>query len=105
MTLSEFLSIITISSTIPVRYRVFSTPVNPPFIVYYEDGSNNFIADNKVYKPRTNLRVELYTSRKDTATEASLESAFNTNEIIWQKTEAPINEEKLHMTAYAVEGD
>ena len=105
MTLSEFLSIITISSTIPIRYRVFSTPINPPFIVYFEDGGDNFIADNKVYKPKTNLRVELYTSKKDTTTEASLESAFDTNEIIWQKTEAYINDEKLYMTAYAVEGD
>ena len=39
---------------IPIAYNHFSTVQKPPYLVYKVTSSNNFIADNKVYKKTEN---------------------------------------------------
>ena len=57
--------------SIPVAYYEFeqATEKGPPFICYYETGSNDFIADNKNYQRIRPFVVELYTDNKDFALE------------------------------------
>ena len=49
MTLQELNNILK-STGYEVAYSHFNTPIKPPFITYLISNSENFIADNKVYK-------------------------------------------------------
>lgn len=107
MSLSE---LFTILNTIPVfkdkvAYRAF--PVghvpNLPYICYLATQTNNFKADNKVYKVIQGIDVELYTATKDESVEATLESALNANSIVWQKYEDYIDDENVYMITYELE--
>ena len=51
---------------IPIAYNHFSTVQKPPYLVYKVTSSNNFIADNKVYKKIRKVDIELYTEIKST---------------------------------------
>lgn len=84
---------------LPVAYRVFKTPQEPPFIVFYIDGSDNEFADNSVYKKVNEWSVELYTDVKDPATERNLEAILPP----WNKVESYISEERMFQVAYSFE--
>lgn len=107
MSLSE---LFTILNSIPafkdkVAYRAF--PVghvpNLPYICYLATQTNNFKADNKVYKVIQGIDVELYTATKDESVEATLESTLNANSIVWQKYEDYIDDENVYMITYELE--
>lgn len=84
---------------IPVAYRVFKNPVEPPFIVFYQNGTDNEFADNSVYKVVNSWSVELYTDTKNPPLEASLEAILPP----WNKEETYISDEQLHMIVYDFE--
>lgn len=46
---------------------------DPPFICYLLPGSDNFSADGRVYFRISEVRIELYTDRKDSGAEALVE--------------------------------
>ena len=85
-----------------VAYRQFEEDAAPalPFIVYYEDSTDNFKADNKVYQKRRNIVVELYSQEKDVASEELIEKLFDDNEIPWDKIEEYIDSEHMYMVSY-----
>lgn len=87
-----------------VAYRQFreGSAQNLPFIVYYVEGSDNFLADGKVYLPRQNVAIELYTQEKDVTTEALLEEKLNDNNIPWEKDEDYIDSEHMYMITYSI---
>ncbi len=87
---------------LPVAYHHFVTPPIPPYIVYLFSYSSNFGADNKVYKENPNYQVELYTKKKDPASELLIESLFAENDIYWEKTEAYIESESLYQVLYEI---
>ena len=81
MSLSEFytkLKSITGFET-KVAYRQFRVGQAPalPFMVYYVEGSSNFLADNKVYLAKQNVVVELYSENKDVTSEGLVEKMLN----------------------------
>ena len=39
-------------------YGLFKTPTNPPYLVAHEIGSDNFLADNKVYTKGREIYLE-----------------------------------------------
>lgn len=82
---------------IPVAYMAFAEAQEPPFLVYYEDTSDNFFADGTVYKRISEITVELYTKFKDTTLENQLETILGR----WQKLSSYVPEEKLLLTAYS----
>ena len=85
-----------------VAYRQFEEDAAPalPFIVYYEDSTDNFKADNKVYQKRRNIVVELYSQEKDVTSEELIEKLFDDNEIPWDKIEEYIDSEHMYMVSY-----
>jgi len=106
MTLVELVQILK-SSGYPVTYSHFketsTKPVPaPPYITYLEDPSSNMFADNKVYKPIKNIRVELYTDLKDLVAEEKIEELLNENEIPFDTDEAWIESEQLFQRIYEV---
>lgn len=86
---------------VPVAYRFFREPSGLPFIVYYEDSSDNFIADNRIYLKKHTYTVELYTVDKMPALEEALEEALDG--YIWESDEAYIDSEQMYMKTYTME--
>lgn len=72
-----------------------------PYFVYYENGSNNFGADNEVYNSENKYIIEYYFKKKNEKLEKEIENIFNQNKIYWEKTEdIYINDEKVFMIRY-----
>lgn len=74
-----------------------------PFIVYAVEGSDNFGADNIVYKAINRVRIELYSENKDTASESAIESMLTSNSIYWEKDETYIDDERCYEIIYTIE--
>lgn len=87
-----------------VAYRAFPAGKAPklPFICYLVSGSDNFIADGRVYEKRTEVDIELYTAKKDIATENKLEEALDEAFLIWNKTEEYLEDEQCYEIIYTV---
>lgn len=102
MTLQELNNILK-STGYKVAYSHFNTPVKAPFITYLISNSENFIADNKVYKKIDNIKIELYTSIKDLQAEEKLEKLLDENEMPYECSEEWIEKEKVFQRIYEVE--
>lgn len=102
MTLENLYSILK-ATGYPVAYSHFEKETSLPFITYLVDGSNNFFADNEVYKKIENIRIELYTSKKDLEAEKKLEDLLNENELLYECSEQWIASEKVFQRIYEVE--
>ena len=76
---------------------------NPPFICYLLPGSDNFAADGRVYFRISEVRIELYTDRKDPGAEALVETVLDDAGIFYNKSEAWIQSEKLYEVLYSME--
>jgi hypothetical protein len=87
---------------LPVAYHHFVSPPQPPYIVYMFAYSSNFGADDKVYDIQGNYQVELYTTKKDLASEKLIENLFDENDIYWEKTETYIDSEGLYQVLYEI---
>jgi hypothetical protein len=85
----------------PVAYNVFNTEQTMPFICFLVAYSNNFAADDIVYKKIDHIQVELYTSLKDTDAEDKVEKALSS--FIWYKTESYDDTEKQYQVIYEIE--
>lgn len=90
------------STNLPVAYHYFTSPPNPPYIVYLFSYNSNFGADNKVYDAQKNFQVELYTTKKDPASEKLIEDALNGADAYWEKTEMFIDTEGLYQVLYEI---
>ena len=90
---------------IPVAYYEFeqATEKGPPFICYFEAGSDDVMADNVNYQRVRSMIVELYTDYKDFALEKKVEDTFITNGIKFSKSEAYISSEKMFQITYNME--
>ena len=87
---------------LPVAYHHFTSPPTPPYVVYLFSYSSNFGADNKVYNALKNFQVELYTTKKDPASEKLIEDALNGADAYWEKTEMFIDTEGLYQVLYEI---
>ena len=92
----------------PVAYSHFvDTPQNPapkpPFIAYREAYSNDLIADNQNYVPVSNVQIELYTDRKDLASESAVQNKLKELGLPYAKTETYIEDEKLFQVIYEIQ--
>lgn len=106
MTLSELKSAI---SSIPtfsnkVAYRAFPVGKAPklPFVCILETVTENFKADSKVYQKRQFVNIELYSARKDTASEDAIEEMLDDKCIVWDKAEEYIESEQMNEVIYEI---
>ena len=100
MTLAEIKERL-VGTGFPVAYSHFSERMDPPFICYMQTGTDNFAADDAVYFPVKNVRVELYTNKKDLSAEGKVETALS--DIYWEMNESYIKEENLYQIIYEIE--
>lgn len=88
------------STGMPVAYSFFREPQDPPFLVYEETYTNNFQADDHVYRVRPRYQVELYTQYKDPKAEENVEDVLH--DLNWDKTETFIDSEELFQVVYTI---
>ena len=86
-------------STTYYSYPIGDVPALP-YIVWYLPNSNNFDADDKVYKKIQALNIELYTKTKSFATEAAVEAVLDAWNIVWDKTETYLEDEHMYEVLY-----
>ena len=86
---------------LPVAYNAFQSEQALPFIVYQNPGEDQFGADGKVYYSAHEIRIELYTELRDTASEALIENAFS--DVFFEKSTIYIDTEKCYETIYELE--
>jgi hypothetical protein len=86
----------------PVAYGSFSSPVTPPFITYQFISSSDMIADNHNYVSIENFQIELYTSKKEPATEKLVQDKLKELGLPYSKVETWLNSENLRQIIYEV---
>ena len=88
-----------------VAYRFFPEQNAPalPFICYYSNGLESFGADNITYSAIEPITIELYSARKDRASESLIEAALTVNDLYFDKSETYIESEKAYMIIYNIE--
>lgn len=88
---------------IPFAYDHFAEGESPepPFIYYLLPGSDNFAADGRVYFKINEVRIELYTDKKDVTVEKRVEDALDDRGIFYNKSEVWISEERLYEVLYS----
>ena len=74
-----------------------------PYLVFFEESSDNFGADNRVYFQRKRIAVELMTKTKNPSAEAAVEAVLDANDIFWQKTETHLDDEDAFEVIYSLE--
>lgn len=67
-------------------YGTFKKPVEPPHIVVKEIESNNFMADDKVYKKKTMIQLDYTYLDKNVEEQNKIEDII-LSDIAWEKTE------------------
>lgn len=102
MTLEEFTGILE-ETGIPFAYDHFAEgeSPDPPFLCYLLPGSENFAADGGVYFRISEVRVELYTDRKDLEAEAKVEAVLDAAGIFYNKSEVWIPSERLYEVLFS----
>lgn len=87
-----------------VAYRAFPVGKAPklPFICYLATNTDNFDADNIVYKVIQNVDIELYTKSKSETTEASVEAKLEELGLVWEKYEEWLDSEECYEIVYSI---
>ena len=89
----------------PVAYLAFPADTCPemPFITFQEIGSNNVSADGRVWQRVRIYQVDLFTRYKDPTAENALESAFDNNDLFWNKVQTLEETEACQRYTYTLE--
>lgn len=74
---------------------------NPPYLVFYYPGDDDFIADDSNYAKIRPLVVELYTDEKDFALEKQVEEALSG--MVYERDETYIDSERMFEVTYTME--
>lgn len=90
---------------IPFAYDHFAEgeSPDPPFICYLIPGTDNFAADGRVYYKTNEVRIELYTDRKDISVEEKVTAVLDRHGIFYAQSETWIESEKLYEVLFSFE--
>ena len=89
---------------LPISYREWKPGKVPelPYLLYYENSSDNFYADNEVFLKKTDVIIELYTNTKNIREENKLEELLSTNKIPFDTYETHLSSEQMYLKAYEI---
>ena len=89
---------------IPIQYKAFASGQAPqlPYLIFYENDSDNIFADNSNWFDVLNVVCELYADNKDIELETKLQKLFYDLEIQYNSTETFIDSENMYLKAYDV---
>lgn len=100
MTVSEVGALLE-TTGMPVAYESFKQEEDLPAIVYYQTRTNNFGADDRVFKQVNHIVIELYTTLRDIQSEELVETALQ--DFFWDKTIIYLDTEKCFQIIYEIE--
>ena len=84
-------------------YGQFKEEVEPPHLVAITVGTNNFMADNKVYKKETRIKLDYTYIDKDEEEQNKLEDEV-LSDVAWDKTEETyLSDEQVWQVSYFFE--
>ncbi len=87
---------------IPIAYLKFDKPQKLPFIAYLEAGTEIQGADNYNLYRRTEIRIELYSEKKNPDLERKIENLFRMVEIE-KDGDTYLKDENMFMTVFSFE--
>ena len=87
----------------PITYHHWATPPQPPYLIYLDDYTDNFGADDAVYHEVTHFLIELYVLQRDRDLERKVEAALDAAGLYWNRISAYIEEEGLYQLSYEIE--
>ena len=91
------------TTDLPVVY--YQWPVglapDPPYLVFYFPGDNDFKADDSHYAKIRELTVELYTDHKDFELEETVEAVLDPQ--VYERYETYLDTERMFMVSYETE--
>ncbi|WP_419877728.1 hypothetical protein [Brevibacillus centrosporus] len=93
---------------LPIVYGQFESTESdpappPPFITYQFSYSSDLMADNHNYVSIENFQIELYTVKKDLASEKLVQDKLKELQVPYRKTAAWLDDEKLWQIIYEVQ--
>lgn len=84
-------------------YGQFKNTVEPPHLVAVTIGTDNFMADNRVYKKKTPIKLDYTYIDKDVEEQNKLEDEI-LGDIAWNKTEETyLSDEQIWQVSYFFE--
>lgn len=84
-------------------YGQFKKPVKPPHLVAITLATDNFMADNKVYKKRTPIKLDYTYEDKNEEEQNKIEEEI-LSDMAWNKTdETYLSDEKIWQVSYFFE--
>lgn len=89
---------------LPIAYHCFAVGQVPelPYIVYYADEDNNFIADDTVYFEGYGVTIEVYSKAKDLKLEAKVKKLLNDNQLSYDSYGSFLDSENMYLKAYEI---
>lgn len=102
MTLEEIYQALK-SIGLSVVYREFTTPPDPPYLIYLFSYSSDLMADGQNYLEIDNYQIELYTKNKDPATESLVQNKLKELGLPYSKTETFLQSEGLFQLVYDIQ--
>lgn len=103
MTYQDLQSLLTDGVGIPFSYHHWDRPPKMPYGVYFDDYTENFMADNIVYFVSSHVIIELYVRQRDTELEKRLEAVLAGAGLSWNKSAEYIDSERFYQIFYEVE--
>ena len=97
----------TMVASIGVPYAYYQFPEGTqqatPFVCFYFEENNDFLADDSNYQKIEHLTIEVYTDSKDFALEATVEGILATNGMVWTRYEDWIKSERMVKVSYEMD--
>jgi len=88
---------------IPFTFHHWEKPPALPYGVYYDDGTENFEADDIAYAAIRIWRIELYVRQRDPALEERLEDILTAADLFWDMGADYIESERFYEVSYEIE--
>lgn len=102
MTYKEIKTLLS-TTNLPVVYYQWpeGQAPEPPYLIFYYPGDNDFVGDNSNYQKIRELTVELYTDQKDFALEETVEGVLSG--MVYSRYETYIDDERMFLVTYEME--
>lgn len=88
---------------IPVAYDHFTSKnISVPFVLYRNNNTDTFKADDKSYFKNREYIIDLCTDKKDIVAETNLETLLDNNHLPFDKEEDFIESENIYQIRYFI---
>ena len=88
----------------PTRYLKFNRKADNQFIVYTDEGQEDFFADNQTLTEITTVDIDFYSTTKDITAERRIKDLLRTNKLTYDVSNTTyLNNEDLYLITFTVE--